>query len=317
MKRPKAVVIGGSGHIGSYLVPMLATRNFDVTVFSRGNTNPYPKSVAWEGVEFIHANRQEKEKSGHWQEKLEDVSPDVIVDIVCMEPESARIMADFLKGRDTHLVSIGTVWVYGKTERVPTPEWAPRYPENDYARKKTVIEKELIERTRQGNIRATIIHPGHITGPGKPFITPFGDNDPSTVQKIMEGKEIILLDGGFSTLHHVHPSDVAGMCFRSLEKPSEAVGESFNCCAPYAMTFYGLGRFIARLFEQEFIFRNLSLEEYSEQFGVPEMAALHVRQGCCVSMQKALDLLDFTPRYAPEEAIREAIDDMITRGILK
>ncbi len=317
MKRPKTVVIGGSGHIGSYLVPMLATRNFDVTVFSRGNTHPYPKSVAWDGVELVRANREEEEKSGRWQERLENASPDVIVDIVCMEPESARLMADFLQGRDTHLISIGTVWVYGKTEIVPTPEWAPRYPENEYAGKKTVIEQELIERTRSGQIRATVIHPGHITGPGKPFITPFGDNDPSTVQKIILGEEVFLLDGGFATLHHVHPSDVAGMCFRALEKPSEAEGESFNCCASHAMTFYGLGRFIARLFEREFLFHSISLEEYSERFGIPEMAALHVRQGCCVSMQKALDLLDFTPRYSPEEAVREAIDDMITRGVLK
>jgi nucleoside-diphosphate-sugar epimerase len=83
------------------------------------------------------------------------------------------------------------------------------------------------------------------------------------------------------------------------------------------MTFFGLGEFLARSFGKPFRFRPISLEEYTAQFGYPEMAALHIRQGCCVSMEKAQEILGFTPRYTPEGAVLEATYDLIARGVLR
>jgi nucleoside-diphosphate-sugar epimerase len=148
-------------------------------------------------------------------------------------------------------------------------------------------------------------------------VTPFGDHNPQTLQKILNGEEVILLDGGFSTLHHVHPQDVAGLFFAALENPKASLGEVFNCGARYAMTFFSLGEFIATSFGKPFHFRPMSLEEYTERFGYPEEAALHVRQGCCVLMQKARELLGFVPHYTPEGAVLEAMHDLIARGILE
>ncbi|HSV31389.1 MAG TPA: NAD-dependent epimerase/dehydratase family protein [Atribacteraceae bacterium] len=317
MKKKKVVVVGGSGHIGSYLIPMLVTRGYETVVFSRRNTKPYPASLAWREVVWVDTDREIDEKNGRWAELLEEHSPDILVDIICFEPESARLLREVFVEKETHLLSCGTVWVYGKTEIVPTPEWASRFPQNDYSRKKMIIEKELLEATSRGEIRATVIHPGHITGPGKPFITPFGDNNPRTIQQIINGEEIFLLDGGLSTLHHVHPRDVAALFFRALELPRFSVRESFNCCGSHALTFLGLGRYLARLLGVEFRYQSISLEEYEERFGFPEMAALHVRQGCCVSMDKARELLNFLPSYSPEEAVREAVEDLLKKGILK
>ena len=63
--------------------------------------------------------------------------------------------------------------------------------------------------------------------------------------------------------------------------------------------------------------QNISLEEYTEKFGYPEEAAQHIRQGCCVSMLKAQEILNFIPRYSAREAVVSATDDLIKRGILK
>ena len=311
MKSKNVLVIGGTGHIGSYLVPLLVSRDYKVTVFSRGTTKPYPGSFIWKNVPIVKIDREREEKNGNWQEKIEEADPDIIVDIVCFEPESAQLMAELLDGEDIHLLTCGTAWIYGKTEIIPTPETAPRNPQNEYARKKVVIEQELLSLTHQGHIQATLIHPTHITGPGKPFITPFGDNNPKTIQDIINGKEIYLLDGGFASLHHVHPADIAFLFLRCIEEKDYTIGECFNCGASHAMTFYGLGQYLARLAGTEFRYRNISLEEYTEQFAFPEMAANHIRQGCCVSMDKAIEMLNFSPRYSPEDAVREALNDLI------
>lgn len=315
--RGRVLVIGGTGHIGSYLVPRLVSFGYEVFVYARGTTSPYPSSPLWRGVTFIRGNREEDEKRGLLQEHIRRIRPQAIVDLIAFEPESAAYLVDAIAHQDLHLLMCTTAWVYGKTRIIPTPEDAPRFPENDYARKKVAIEDVLFAAHRAGKIQVTIIRPTHITGPGKTFVTPFGDHNPECLQRILDGEEIILLDGGFSTLHHVHPKDVADLFFAALSQPEKASGEAFNCGARYAMTFFGLGEFLAQLFGQPFRFRSLSLEAYTEQFGYPEEAAMHVRQGCCVSMEKARELLGFVPSYTPEAAVTEATYDLLARGVLK
>lgn len=298
-------------------MPRLVGFGYEVFVYAKGVTKPYPYSPLWERVTLIPGNREEDEKKGTLGEHLRRIRPDIVVDLIAFEPESARFLLEVLSGEDTHLLVCTTAWVYGKTRVVPTPEDAPRFPENDYARKKVEIEDLLFAAQREGKLQVTIIRPTHITGPGKTFVTPFGDHNPETLKRILKGEEIILLDGGFSTLHHVHPQDVADLFFAALTKPKASIGEAFNCGARHAMTFFGLGEFLASSFGQPFRFRSMSLEEYTERFGYPEEAALHVRQGCCVSMEKARELLGFVPRYTPEAAVLEAMHDLIARGVLE
>uniref|UniRef100_A0A7V3YH28 NAD-dependent epimerase/dehydratase family protein n=1 Tax=Candidatus Caldatribacterium californiense TaxID=1454726 RepID=A0A7V3YH28_9BACT len=313
----RVLVIGGTGHIGSYLVPRLVSFGYRVFVYARGTTQPYPSSPLWQRVTLISGNREEDERKGILQEHIRAIQPQAVIDLIAFEPESARALLEVLRGSDVHLFVCTTAWVYGKTRVIPTPEDAPRLPENDYARKKVLIEDILFAASKKGELKLTVIRPTHITGPGKTFVTPFGDHNPQTLQKILNGEEVILLDGGFSTLHHVHPQDVAGLFSAALENPKASLGEVFNCGARYAMTFFSLGEFIATSFGKPFHFRPMSLEEYTERFGYPEEAALHVRQGCCVLMQKARELLGFVPHYTPEGAVLEAMHDLIARGILE
>lgn len=314
MRSKNVFLIGGTGHIGSYLVPRLVAEGYKVTVFSQGQTRPYPENPLWERVAWIRGKREEEEKAGRFAERIRSLRPDIIVDLIAFEPESAAILVEALSGSETHLLMCTTAWVYGKTRTVPTHEDAPRIPENDYARKKVQIEDILF--AAQNKVQVTIIRPTHITGPGKSFVTPFGDHNLETLQKICDGEEIILLDGGFSTLHHVHPQDVAGLFFAALENPRKSVGEAFNSGGRYAMTFFGLAEFLFDLVGKPLRVRSMSLEEYSTHFGYPEEAAMHVRQGCCVSMEKAKEILGFVPRYTPEGAVMDAFYDLVKRGVL-
>ena len=42
----KAVVTGASGHIGTYLVPMLVNAGYEVTTITRGEPKPYEADPA-------------------------------------------------------------------------------------------------------------------------------------------------------------------------------------------------------------------------------------------------------------------------------
>ena len=43
----KVVIIGGGGHVGTYLVPRLVEAGHEVTNVSRGGTRPYQPHAAW------------------------------------------------------------------------------------------------------------------------------------------------------------------------------------------------------------------------------------------------------------------------------
>ena len=53
----RAVIIGGSGHVGTYLVPRLVEAGFEVTNVSRGARKPYRPHGAWKQVESITLDR--------------------------------------------------------------------------------------------------------------------------------------------------------------------------------------------------------------------------------------------------------------------
>ena len=53
----KAVVIGGYGHIGTYLVPMLVDGGYEVTAISRGISKPSEDNPAWKKVTKVKLDR--------------------------------------------------------------------------------------------------------------------------------------------------------------------------------------------------------------------------------------------------------------------
>ena len=49
----RIVVIGGTGHIGTYLVPSLVSAGHETVVVSRGARKPYRDDPLWREVELV------------------------------------------------------------------------------------------------------------------------------------------------------------------------------------------------------------------------------------------------------------------------
>jgi nucleoside-diphosphate-sugar epimerase len=132
----RVVVIGGSGHIGTYLVPRLVSAGYEVVSVSRGERAPYQPNGAWEFVRSVNLSR---------------------------DAEENYLMA----------------------------------------------QKNLFP--------ATIIHPGHIVGPGWAPLNPAGHFNPSVFTKLAKGEELSLPNFGLETVHHVHAdASLKCSCARSL-----------------------------------------------------------------------------------------------------
>ena len=315
----KVLVIGGSGHIGTYLVPRLVEKGHDVRVITRGKREPYRPHGAWKSVEIVRLDRDDEEKRGTFGRRVRDLSADVIVDLICFEPESARSLVEAVQGSVQQFLMCCTVWVHGHSVQVPTVESQPRRPFGDYGIKKEAIERYVLGESRRNGFPGTVIHPGHIVGPGWPPVNPAGNFNPKVFEVLAKGEGLVLPNLGLETVHHVHADDVAQIFERAMERWSAAVGESFHVVSGAALSLRGFAEAAASWFGKEARLRFLPWDEWKKT--VPEedaeMTWDHIAHSPCVSIQKAKDLLGYNPRYSSLDAVREAVEWLVEHGVVK
>ncbi|MCI4438535.1 NAD-dependent epimerase/dehydratase family protein [archaeon] len=313
----KVLVIGGTGHIGSYLVPRLLLRGYEVQVLAR-NPRPYyaeaSTSMLWNEVEWIIADRQVEEKNGKWQKRMSEVDADVVIDLIAYTPEQNRIVVESVKDHVSHFIHCGTIWSYGPSSRVPYKEYYPRKPITEYGKMKAKIESELMEKYKKEGFPATVIHPGHISGKKWLPIDPQGTrNGVGIYRSLAHGDVVYLPDNGLTTLHHVHADDVAQIFELAILHRKAAIGESFSVAAPYAMTLVSCNEFVASLFGKKPNLKFVPLQKMSEVMdeNAFEIMKDHVIHSPCVSIEKAQSVLGYQPRYTTEEIYQESIEYLL------
>ncbi len=57
----RTVIIGGTGHVGTYLVPRLVEAGHEVIAVSRQKRAPYQAHAAWGSVQQVEIDRTEAE----------------------------------------------------------------------------------------------------------------------------------------------------------------------------------------------------------------------------------------------------------------
>ncbi len=312
----RVVVIGGTGHVGTYLVPRLVAAGHEVVTISRGQRQPYQSHAAWERVRQVTADREAEERAGSFGERLRELAPDAVIDMICFEEQSARQLVEALHGRVQHVLHCGTIWVHGPSVEVPTTEEQPRRPFGDYGIKKAAIEAYLLDEARRHGFPATILHPGHIVGPGWAPLNPAGHFNPRVFAQLARGEELALPNLGLETVHHVHADDVAAIFMAALGSRSTALGESFHVVSPAALTLRGYAEAVARWFGREARLRYLPWEEWRAGVSADEAQATwdHIAHSPNCSIAKARRLLDFQPRYSSLQAVYEALRWLIAHG---
>jgi nucleoside-diphosphate-sugar epimerase len=312
----RVVVIGGTGHIGTYLVPRLVEAGHAVTCVSRGLRDPYARRPAWERVTRVAMDRAAEEAAGQFGRRIAELAPEAVIDITCYGLESARQLVDGLRGRVERFLHCGTIWVHGSNVTVPTVEEQPRRPLEEYGERKAAIEAYLLEEARGNRFPAAVIHPGHIVGVGWPPLNPQGHFSPWVFERLARGEELALPHLGLETFHHVHADDVAQGFERALENWDHAAGQSFHIVSEAAVTQRGYAEAAASWFGKEARLCFLPWEEWRRT--VTEQEAFqswrHVTHSSHCSIAKARKLLGYQPRYTSFQAVREAVEWLVRQG---
>jgi nucleoside-diphosphate-sugar epimerase len=314
----RIVIIGGTGHIGSYLTPRLVEQGHTVLCGCRGIKAPYRAHAAWKKIQYALLDREAEESAGSFGEKIAALDPQVVIDLTCYHPESAKQLVAALEGRIEHLLHCGTIWVHGPSSEVPTKEETPRQPFGDYGLRKHDIEEYLLAKARRDGLPATILHPGHLVGAGWNPINPQGNFNPTVFSTLARGEELSLPIIGMETVHHVHADDVAQAFQRAIACRSVTLGESFHIVSPAALTLRGFAERMAAWFGQQANLVFLPWEQWKATVSEKDARSTwdHIAHSPNCSIEKARRLLGYIPRYTSMEAVQEAVAAMQADGIV-
>jgi NAD(P)-dependent dehydrogenase (short-subunit alcohol dehydrogenase family) len=116
--RPASVVIGATGHVGSYVVPRLVRAGHEVVALSRGARDPYVSAPEWGRVTRVEVDREAEDAAGVFGERIARLGADAVVDMLCFTRESAQQLVEALRATRSLLVHCGSIWVHG-----PGPIW--------------------------------------------------------------------------------------------------------------------------------------------------------------------------------------------------
>jgi nucleoside-diphosphate-sugar epimerase len=304
----RVVVIGATGHIGSYLVPRLVRAGYDVVAVSRGERAPYHEAPEWRSVQRVAADRDAEDAAGTFATRLAGLRPDAVVDLICFTPEAAGQLVDALRHTRPLLVHCGTIWVHGRAARIPLTEDEPRTAYGEYGVGKAAIEALLHRETLAGGVPSVVLHPGHISGPGWPVITPAGNLDPDVWRRLALGEPLPLPALGMGVLNHVHADDVAQAFERALTRPA-AIGASFHVVAEQAMTCRGLATGVAGWFGREAVLDLVDWAEFERRVGPAHAGATrdHIERGIAAGIDRSRSVLGYAPRFSSLEALYESL----------
>lgn len=312
----RIVVIGGSGHVGTYLLPLLVARRHEVVNVSRGKAAPYRNDAAWNAIEQVSVDRKAEEAQGKFGARIAGLNADIVVDMITFELGGAQQLVEALRGKIEHYLFCSSIWVYGHAATVPSIESDPMNAIDAYGINKAKVERWLLQQARRDGFPATCFRPGHIVGEGWVPINPQANTNPGIFSQIARGKEFTLPNLGLEMVHHVHADDVAQWIICAIEHRAASIGEAFNTVSAHALTMRGYAEAMFRWFEQEPRLAFVPFEEWkrgmSESDGKTSWG--HVMRSSCVSIEKSRQRLGYNPRFTSLEAIQESVKALIASG---
>lgn len=314
----KVIVIGGCGHIGTYLVPKLIKGGFDTTVISRGQSKPYVEDPVWKEANHVILDRSKDEDFAF---KIAEMNADIVVDLINFDIKDTKAMVEALKETKlSHYVYCSSIWAHGRAEFLPTDPNCVKEALDHYGSDKYTSELYLKEEYRKNGFPVTIIMPGQISGPGWVIMNPMANKDYGVFQKIADGEEICLPNFGMETLHHVHADDVAQIFYKAIIHRNQALGESFHAVAKESMTLYGYAKAMYRYFNNEPKIKFLSWEKWCEYMSDEKEindTFYHIARSGHYSIENAQRLIDYSPKYTTLETVEQGVKSYVERGIIK
>lgn len=222
-------MIGGTGLIGSSIVPLLLDRGDDVTVISRGGSHRAPMP----GSRHIVGDRSRPEFADLIRQQP---MFDCVVDMICFHPAEAETAVRAFSGRTGQYILTSTIDVYRKpATRYPYREDEPYGGIGVYAANKVTCEEIVFAAHRQSGFPVTVIRPAATYGDRHLPVHTLGRST-TYLDRLARGKPIVVHGDGSSFWVSCHASDVA-RAFAGAVGNEDAIGRAYHAAGEEWVTW--------------------------------------------------------------------------------
>lgn len=247
----KALVVGGTGPTGPYLVNGLIARGYEVAMMHRGthelDENP-PE------VEHIHTDP-------HFRETIDPHLAGRKFDIVIATYGRIRVIAEALIGITPRLITIGGPPSYRGMFNpqdnfpagmpIPTPENAQRIESSEEASFGWLIrqtEDTVLGFHAAGHYNASLFRYPMVYGPNA-----IGSMEWLIMKRVQDKRrQIALQDFGLSVVSRGYAENMAHAVLLAVDNPKASAGKIYNCADEQAITVAHWVQMIARTMDWEF-----------------------------------------------------------------
>jgi nucleoside-diphosphate-sugar epimerase len=236
----KALVIGGTGPTGPYIVEGLLRREYEVTIYHRGTHEfEIPPSV-----KHIHGDPF----SSDLERDLGGLRFDVVISNYGRLRNNAQLMAGKcdrfigITGGSGYLGWSNPTHNPKRSVDIPCSEDAPMYSDlnqDHFGTRVAQGEKVVMEKHVQNLFKATILRYPFVYGPRqpRPIIWPL-------VQRILDGRKHIIVPGdGLQLLARGYTENCAHALLTAIDNP-RAIGETYNVADEKCFSLYDFIRLI-------------------------------------------------------------------------
>jgi nucleoside-diphosphate-sugar epimerase len=305
-----ALVVGGTGPTGPYVVDGLLAKGFQVAVFHTGS-HEYPFASE---VEHIHADP-------HFQEPIEGALAGRHFDLtICMYGRT-RLLADALVGHSDRVFAIGGVfykgWVDGyslhkhkppgprpivySNPPIPVTEEYELEDTGSFSARAIETERLLRQHHEEGHYASTFFRYPKLYGRRQ-----LGPLEWSAVRRVIDKRTRVLLpDGGLIADSRIYSENAAQMILAAVDHPEASGGQTFNCGDREPVTVREWFEIMGSALDFQFEFESvpMSLAGPALSYGLGPWQAGHR----VLSVAKAELLLGYEPVPAPAALAETAL----------
>ncbi len=220
----RALVVGGTGPTGPFIVNGLRDRGYDVTIFHRG-THEIPEIPA--DVEHIHGDP-------HFRTTIDEAIGARTFDLVVATYGRIRHVAEALVGRTGRFVAVGGFATYRGFIRpgdlfpaglpIPVHEDATLVASEEEQRFSWLMattERAVLD----AHPTAAMFRYPYVYGPHQ--LVP---REWCVIRRILDGRRrMVVADGGLALVTHGYAANLAHAVLLAVDQPEASAGQIYNC----------------------------------------------------------------------------------------
>ncbi len=247
----KALVIGGTGPTGPFIINGLRARGFEVAMLHRG-AHELPENPP--DIEHIHVDP-------HFRETLDEGLKGRQFDLVVATYGRIRVIAEALAGVTPRLIAVGGAVCYRGMMQpqantppgmpIPTREEAPRIASREEFEFGWLIrytEDVVMQNHAAGQYNATMFRYPMVYGPNS-----IRSLEWHIIKRVQDKRlQIILPEGGLTVLSRGYAENMAHAVLLAADKPEASAGKIYNCADEQGLTVAQWVQMIARSMDWEF-----------------------------------------------------------------